>query len=39
MKIIIKFNDNFLSMILKYTLSLAMSVIWKSRQRYYISLL
>ena len=39
LKITIKFNVNFLSIVLKYTLYLAMSDFWKSRRLYYISLL
>ena len=39
LKITIKFNVNFLSIILKYTLYLTMPVFWKSCQHYYIPLL
>ena len=35
-RIIIKFNVNFLLMVPKYTISLAMSFIWKCHQLYYI---
>ena len=39
LKITIKFNVNFLSIILKYTLYLTMPVFWKSCRHYYIPLL
>ena len=39
LKITIKFNANFLSKILRYTLYLAMPVFWKSRRHYNILLL
>ena len=39
MKITFKFNVNFLSIVLKYTLYLAMSVFWKSCWLYHIPLL